>query len=191
MLSNRNGSISSSSPVFPLAATEALTEPLSPHRVPAFHRLRGPRRFGHDVVSSLRLFPVDDVFKTILRAGWCGSDGNGVVAVEGVGRDESGTDSHYRNGIAGGYWRTMGIPLVEGRFLDDGDRERKRRVCVVDRAFAERYWPGRSALGHRLNDGPVFKRDDAFTIVGVVAPVKQSGMDESFCTSILSCLSTK
>jgi predicted permease len=107
------------------------------------------------------------------------SDDNGVVAIEGVGRDQSGTDSHYRNGIAGAYWRTMGIPLVEGRFLDDSDRERKRRVCVVDRAFAERYWPGRSALGRRLNDGPVFKKDDAFTIVGVVAPVKQTGIDET------------
>ena len=74
----------------------------------------------------------------------------------------------------------MGIPLVEGRFLDDNDRERKRRVCVVDRAFAERYWPGRSALGHRLNnDGPIFKTDDAFTIVGVVAPVKQTAIDET------------
>jgi predicted permease len=108
-----------------------------------------------------------------------GDDDNGVTAVEGIGKDESGTHSHYRNGIAGEYWRTMGIPLLEGRFLNDSDRERKRRVCVVDRAFAERYWPGRSALGHRLNDGPVFKKDEAFTIVGVVAAVKQAGMDET------------
>jgi ABC-type antimicrobial peptide transport system permease subunit len=104
---------------------------------------------------------------------------SGVVAIEGVGRDESGTNVHYRNGIAGEYLKTMGIPLIEGRFLNDGDRERKRRVCVVDRAFAERYWPRRSALGHRLNDGPVFKKDNAFTIVGVVSPVKQTGIDET------------
>jgi predicted permease len=108
-----------------------------------------------------------------------GNDDNGVTAVEGVGKDRSGTESNYRNGIAGAYWRAMGIPLVEGRFLDDNDRERKRRVCVVDRAFAERYWPGRSALGHRLSDGPIFKKEDAFTIVGVVAPVKQTRIDET------------
>jgi predicted permease len=106
-------------------------------------------------------------------------DDNGVVAIEGVGRDQSGTNSHYRNGIAGEYLKTMGIPLIEGRFLDDSDRARKRRVCVVDRAFADRYWPGRSALGHRLNDGPIFKKDDAFTIVGVVPSVKQTGIDET------------
>lgn len=106
-------------------------------------------------------------------------DDNGVTAVEGVGKDESGTHSHYRNGIVGEYWRTMGIPLVEGRFLEDNDRERKRRVCVVDKAFAERYWPDRSAIGRRLNDGPVFKQDEAFMIVGVVAPVKQAAIDET------------
>lgn len=106
-------------------------------------------------------------------------DASGSTAVEGVAPSESGTHSHYRNGIAGGYWQTMGIPVLEGRLIDETDSALGRRVCVVDRVFAERYWPGRSALGHRLNDGPVFNRDEAFTIVGVVEAVKQIGLDDT------------
>ena len=106
-------------------------------------------------------------------------DDSGATAIEGVAQADSGTHSHYRNGIAGSYWRTMGIPLIEVRLLDDGDSERKQRVCVVDQVFARRYWPGRSALGHRLNDGAAFNKDEAFTIMGVVGTVKQVGLDDA------------
>ncbi len=104
---------------------------------------------------------------------------SGATAIEGVPPAQSGTHSHYRNGIAGDYWRTMRIPLLQGRLLDDADNQQKRRVCVVDQVFAQRYWPGRSALGHRLNDGPRFDKDQAFTIVGVVPTVKQIGLDDA------------
>jgi hypothetical protein len=63
--------------------------------------------------------------------------------------------------------------------LEDADNHRKQRVCVVDQAFAHRYWPGASPLGRRLNDGAVFNKDEAFTIVGVVGTVKQNKLDDT------------
>lgn len=71
----------------------------------------------------------------------------------------------------------MGIPLLEGRPLEAADQE--RRVCVVDQTFARRYWPGKSALGRRLYDGPIFNMDQAFTIVGVVGSVKQNELADT------------
>lgn len=106
-------------------------------------------------------------------------DDSGVTAIEGIEKVDSGSHPHYRNGVVGDYWRVMGIPLIEGRLLQDADNGRKQRVCVVDQVFAQRYWPGKSALGHRLNDGPVFSGADAFTIVGVVASVKQKELDDT------------
>lgn len=107
-----------------------------------------------------------------------GDESEGITAVEGAEMASgSSQHAHYRNGVVGNYWQTMGIPLLEGRLLENADRE--RRVCVVDEAFAQRYWPGKSALGHRLNDGPVFQRDNAFTIVGVVSTVKQNQLDDT------------
>jgi predicted permease len=105
---------------------------------------------------------------------------SGITAIEGVRMDGSASQrAHYRNGVAGDYWRVMRIPLIEGRLLQDSDNSSKQRVCVVDQAFARRYWPGQSALGHRLNDGPIFKKEEAFTIVGVTGSVKQNELDDT------------
>ncbi len=109
-----------------------------------------------------------------------GNDSNGVTAVEGVQiANGASQQTHYRNGVVGDYWRALNIPLVAGRLLEDADNQRPQRVCVVDQAFARRYWPGSSALGRHLNDGPIFKKDQAFTIVGVVGTVKQNKLDDA------------
>jgi predicted permease len=109
-----------------------------------------------------------------------GNDSSGLTAVEGVQIANGGSQQdHYRNGVVGDYWRALNIPLLRGRLLEDADNQRKQRVCVVDQAFAHRYWPGGSPLGRRLNDGPVFNKDEAFTIVGVVGTVKQNKLDDA------------
>jgi hypothetical protein len=74
----------------------------------------------------------------------------------------------------------MGIPLREGRFLAATDAGERARTCVVDADFADRHWPAGGALGQRLWLGPVAGPDtDAFTIVGIVGPVKQAALSES------------
>jgi hypothetical protein len=53
--------------------------------------------------------------------------------------------------------RTIGVSLREGRSITERDFENAREVAVVSRAFAERFWPGESALGRRIRlgaDGP-------------------------------------
>jgi putative ABC transport system permease protein len=55
------------------------------------------------------------------------------------------------------YFATMRIPLLAGRLPNDADTEGGRPVVVVSRSFADRYWPGESAIGHRFRmetDGP-------------------------------------
>lgn len=81
--------------------------------------------------------------------------------------------THYRSGVAGDYFNAMGIPLIEGRFLDDADNQRQERLCVVDENIARYYWPDESALGRRLSHGGVFNEKNAYTIIGVVGAVKQ------------------
>jgi predicted permease len=50
--------------------------------------------------------------------------------------------------VTPGYFEALGIPILEGRALDDGDHADPRRASVVvSRAFAERFWPGESAIG--------------------------------------------
>ena len=108
-----------------------------------------------------------------------GDEWKTVTALEGDAQAPSDLNMDYRNGVVGNYWRALSIPLIEGRFLDSADSERKQRVCVIDQTFAQRHWPGKSALGHRLNDGASFNEGEAFTIVGVVGSVEQKKLDDT------------
>jgi putative ABC transport system permease protein len=73
-----------------------------------------------------------------------------------------------------GYFETLGIPVVDGRTLGDGDAADALRGLVVSRAYAERWWPDASALGRRLS----VIGGDPWEIVGVVENVRHRGLQE-------------
>ena len=64
--------------------------------------------------------------------------------------------------VSDGYFDTMGIPIVEGRGITMQDRSNAQRIAVVNQAFAKRYYPGRDAIGKRIDQGQGWA-----TIVGV------------------------
>ena len=77
-----------------------------------------------------------------------------------------------------GYFRAAGIPLVSGRAFRPTDDARAPGAMVVDRAFADRFWPGESPLGHRIR---IHAGPDApwMTVVGVVGSVRYNSLTES------------
>jgi predicted permease len=48
------------------------------------------------------------------------------------------------------YFRTMGIPLLHGRTFDGREFAQQRNVVVINRAFAEKYFPGKNPLGQKV-----------------------------------------
>ena len=81
------------------------------------------------------------------------------------------------------YLKTMGIPLLRGRFLTDEDNENAARVVVIDANFAQQYFAGQDPIGKRIR---VFELDSdsnqrvltPLAIVGVVGHVNQWGLAE-------------
>lgn len=73
--------------------------------------------------------------------------------------------------VTPGYFEALGIPLLEGRLLEPGDNDDPTRAAVVvSRAFAERFWPGESALGKGV--GPSGRTVEPFyRVVGMVGDV--------------------
>ena len=62
----------------------------------------------------------------------------------------------------------------QGRFFTNFDAlPNAERVAVIDEKFAQRFWPGQSAIGKHLWNDP----KQPATIVGVVGTVKQYGLD--------------
>jgi putative ABC transport system permease protein len=90
-----------------------------------------------------------------------------------TGEGELPNMAHLTN-VDPGYFETLGIPVVDGRTLGDGDAADDFRGVVVSRAYAERWWPGASALGRRIS---VFG-GGSWEIVGVVENARHRGLQE-------------
>jgi putative ABC transport system permease protein len=89
----------------------------------------------------------------------------------------------YWNQVDPGYFRTAGIRLIEGRLLTPGDGDGAPPVVVINQTMARAFWRRESALGHRVKAdfGPAAQWR---TIVGVVADVKNGGLDKPTGTEL-------
>jgi predicted permease len=75
------------------------------------------------------------------------------------------------------YLRTMGIPLLRGRFFTSEDTTKSPCVMVIDSVFAHNYFSDRDPLDQTLSAG--FSPVGPCRIVGVVGHVKQWALDDS------------
>jgi putative ABC transport system permease protein len=101
-----------------------------------------------------------------------GSSGEFEIA----GQAPSGQKPRTRiNVVDPDYFRTMGIPLLEGRGISERDAPGMPVVAVINRYMAERFWPSRSPLGAqiRLLGG---KEPLVAEVVGVVGNTKHYGL---------------
>jgi putative ABC transport system permease protein len=71
------------------------------------------------------------------------------------------------------YFRTMGIPLLQGRALQPVDRHRD--VAVVSARLAAKLWPGRNPLGKKFSTGSKVGKAE---VVGVVKDVHATTLDQ-------------
>ena len=78
------------------------------------------------------------------------------------------------NVITPGYFRTVGIPVLQGRTFDDRDTSTATPVIIISRTFARRMFGDENPLGKRVRSW----RDENVLreIVGVVADVRYSGL---------------
>jgi predicted permease len=80
-------------------------------------------------------------------------------------------------GVTAEFFRTVGLTLQEGRLLDASDfAENAADVVVVDRAWAERFFPRQGVIGRRFHSGGCASCPWT-TVVGVVGTVKYVGVD--------------
>jgi len=79
------------------------------------------------------------------------------------------------------FFRTMRMPVRQGRTFDDRDTAGVAPVVVVSEALARRYWPGQGAVGKRIRmpmPSPPYKQT-WMTVVGVMAPARYRELQAS------------
>ena len=80
--------------------------------------------------------------------------------------------------IFGGYFRVMGVRLLEGRYFNGDDRSDSQPVVIVNDSMAKHCWPGQYAVGKRMHVGGPPRKSPWATVVGVVADTKMGSRDE-------------
>jgi len=79
------------------------------------------------------------------------------------------------------FFRTMRMPVRQGRTFDDRDTAGVTPVVVVSEALARRYWPGQEAVGKRIRTPmptPPYEQT-WMTVVGVMAPARYRELQAS------------
>jgi len=95
------------------------------------------------------------------------------IVPEGQTAPQGGGFSLSHRAVGGGYFTTLGIPIVSGRPILDSDTARTDGVVVLNRAAAAALWPGENPMGKRLRG---FGR--GLTVVGIVPDFKLARLDE-------------
>ena len=73
----------------------------------------------------------------------------------------------------GDYFKALGIPLVRGRMLDARDGE-KTQTVLINKAMAEKFWPGQDPIGKRFGQGT--DKSQWWEVVGVVGDIRSFGL---------------
>ncbi len=76
-----------------------------------------------------------------------------------------------------GYFATMGIPILQGRFFEERDSDPRSPVVVINEALARKFFPGEDPVGRRIAIGPATNTPNWITIIGVTGSVRHSGLD--------------
>jgi predicted permease len=104
------------------------------------------------------------------------------VTIEGREADPiAGPSSLSVDAATPGYFRSMGIELLEGRDFDERDlAPGAPRVSIVNETMAGRFWPGKSAVGGRWIGGGSPPKDGQWnTVVGVVTDMRRESLDRA------------
>jgi putative ABC transport system permease protein len=102
-----------------------------------------------------------------------GSSNSGTVTIDTVAvpLERTTPEADWRP-VLPGFFETMGVRLIAGRFFTDADDAHAAPVAIVDETLARSYWPGESAIGKRVKTGGRQSTSPWRTIVGVVGHVR-------------------
>ncbi|MEK6301904.1 MAG: ABC transporter permease [Acidobacteriota bacterium] len=107
-----------------------------------------------------------------------GSDSRTLIAIEGRPVPPLAERPIVSMGVVSpDYLKTMGIPLLQGRFFTEQDKEDSPVTVIINQSFARRFFPDEDAIGKRIlgfGSSPQSRE-----IIGVVGDIRHLGLDSS------------
>jgi putative ABC transport system permease protein len=91
--------------------------------------------------------------------------------IEGVQWPSEGEPFVLYASVSDEYFRTLRIPLLQGRTFDARDHNDAPPVVVISESMARRYWPNGDAVGSRIRMGPD-RESPLIEVIGIVGDVR-------------------
>lgn len=80
--------------------------------------------------------------------------------------------------VSADYFRTLGVPLLRGRYFLPTDRADAQPVCIINQTLARRYWPDEDPVGKRIKTGGLERpKNPWLEVVGVVGDMKFTSLE--------------
>jgi predicted permease len=100
-------------------------------------------------------------------------DGIWSFTVEGyVDPRGPGQTAAFPSLVIGDYFKAIGTPLIHGRYFEESDNANGQLVVIINREFAEHYWPEQNPIGKQMHIGTSKSGAPSMTVVGEVADAK-------------------
>jgi putative ABC transport system permease protein len=124
-----------------------------------------------DVVRRIEALPGVEQAAASNLVPFAGGGSHATVAIAGRAVERSQEPSAYYTSVTAHFFGTLGTRLLGGRGFTAAEASALTPVAVVNATFANRFWPGETALGRRfrLSDTP---HPEWLTVIGVVADFK-------------------
>ena len=145
-------------------------------------------QFARDLLSKLQALPGVQSAAGVIPLPMSGGEMRTSVEIEGRPVAKSDEEHSTIFSVTPDYFRTMKIPLLQGRDFSAQDGPDSNPVVIVTESLARQFFPGENAIGKRIrlgisvDDKPSRMRE----IIGVVGDVKFKDLaDESMPTSYM------
>ncbi len=106
-----------------------------------------------------------------------GTIGDWSITIEGRARAPGENPNGDWQVVTPGYFESMRMTPVRGRFFTAADAESAPLVAVINQAMAARYWPGADPIGKRFHIGN--RNQPWVTVVGVAPQVRHNAVVET------------
>ena len=153
-------------------------ENLLTFRIAAPSQLTGSRisDFYQEIVERVRAVPGVESAALARNLPLSGTDPSMPIDTEGKTPSpvQGEIVTRYR-AVGEDYFRTLQVPVFQGRTFDERDTANSPAVAIVSESLARKYWPGESAVGKRIK--PRFDGSSWCVVIGVATDVRHWGAD--------------
>ncbi len=143
--------------------------------------------FTNDALRRLRALPGVTAAGATNTIPFGGNNSDSVILAEGYQmKPGESVISPSQVVVTPGYFESIGVKLVHGRFFDERDSATAAKAIIVDETLARRFWPGRDPIGRRMymptdinNLLAVTDKTVWLHVVGVIGDIKLHDLTEA------------